>query len=526
MYELTMTERAYLLKSMQELLDEYDYDYQTSSLDDIIDEWATQKATLIEAFKKHPNYVDGKFLIAFDYNYERGLDTNVISRFSRYIDEVSSVYEDLIPDDIKEQREAEGVRQLPIKLYDFLMIDLKKWIIGRTIDEETAKYIEKILPQVHPHAGEKSSRVINRICTYLGYHKHPDYNREFAKFADGLSPLKITRHTVLSINPLDYLTMSFGNSWASCHTIDKNNKRGMPNNYSGCYSSGTISYMLDGSSMVFYTVDSEYDGNDYWTQPKINRQMFHYGEDKLVQGRLYPQDNDGDGEAYTPYRNIVQNIMSVIFDFPNLWNLKKGISAASLYIQTKGTHYVDYAHYDNCSLSRIKDRENENTFVVGARPICINCGDRHDTAENINCCNVGTICDGCGRRIYDEDDECWVGDDCYCSECATWCDVCSSYHRNGDTHWVEHEDRYVCNNCLDRYYTYCECCLEYVDNDYATYVEDADGYVCDDCLSEYYEKCEKCGKYFRSSDMHKGEDGYYCDDCYVPEENEDEEEAF
>jgi hypothetical protein len=276
--------------------------------------------------------------------------------------------------------------------------------------------------------------------------------------------------------------------------------------------------------MVFYTVDSEYDGNDYWTQPKINRQMFHYGEDKLVQGRLYPQDNDGDGEAYTPYRNIVQSIMSVIFDFPNLWNLKKGTSAASLYIQTKGTHYVDYVHYDNCSLSRIKDRENENSFIVGARPICINCGCRHDTAENINCCNVGTICECCGYRITDEDDECWVDDYCYCQECATWCEVCSSYHRNGDTRWVESENRYVCEDCLDRYYAYCECCHEYVDRDYATYVEDADGNVCDDCLEAYYTQCEKCGKYFRDSDMHECEDGYYCDDCYVPEEDEDDEE--
>lgn len=525
MYELTTTERAYLLTSMQNLLDEYDYEYQNNALNEIIDEWASQKATLINAFKKHPNYVDGKFLIAFDYNYERGLDIDVILSFSRYLDDVIRQCSDFVPDDIKSQRDAERRPLLPEHLYDFLTYNLDRYITGRTISEDTAKYLEQIIPQIHPHTGEKSSRVINRICTYLGYNKHPDYNREFAKFADGLSPLTIKRHTVVSINPLDYLTMSFGNSWASCHTIDKNNKRGMPNSYSGMYSSGTMSYMLDSSSMVFYTVDSAYDGNDYWTQPKINRQMFHYGEDKLVQGRLYPQDNDDDGEAYTPYRNIVQSIMSAIFDFPNLWNLKRGTSAASLYIQTRGTHYADYTNFENCSLSRIKDRANENSFVVGADPICVCCGERHRTTDNISCCNAGYICEDCGRRITDEDDECWVGDYCYCNECATWCDVCGSYHRNDDTHWIEHEDRYVCNNCLDRYYSYCECCNEYVDNDYATYVEDADGYVCDDCLSEYYERCEKCGEYFRREDMNENEDGYYCDDCYVPEEDEDEEEA-
>lgn len=525
MYELTMTERAYLLKSMQNLLDDYDYDYQTNSLDDIIDEWATQKATLIEAFKKHPNYVDGKFLIAFDYNYERELDTNVINDFCKYLNKVACEYKDLVPDDIKKKREEDDCTWLPSRLYMFLVESLGYYITGRTISEDTAKHLEEIIPQIHPHTGEKSSRVINRICTYLGYNKHPDYNREFAKFADGLSPITIKRHTILSINPLDYLTMSFGNSWASCHTIDKENKRGMPNSYSGQYSSGTISYMLDGSSMVFYTVDSEYDGKDYWTQPKINRQMFHYGEDKLVQGRLYPQDNDGNGEAYTPYRNIVQSIMSVIFDFPNLWTLKKGTEATKLYIQTKGTHYADYAYYSNCSLSRIKERDNENSFVVGSSPICVNCGNRHDSPDNINCCNVGHICEDCGCRILYEDDEYWVGDYCYCRDCVTWCEICDEYHRNDNTTYVESEDRYVCYNCLDRYYRRCEHCGEYFDKDFMYYVEGIDGYVCSDCLENYY-RCEHCGEYFELDQVHEDDDGcYYCDDCYVPEEDDEEEEA-
>ncbi len=523
MYELTVNERSYLLDSMVELLDEYDYDYKIDALNEIIDEWATQKATLIEAFKKHPNYVDGKFLIAFDYNYERGLDRGVISAFRRYLDRVAFEHKELVPDDIKEQREAEGCPWLPNRLYEFLLEYLGDYITGRTISEETAKHLEQIIPQIHPHTGEKSSRVINRICTYLGYHKHPEYNREFAKFADGLSPITIKRHTVLSINPLDYLTMSFGNSWASCHTIDKENRRGMPNSYSGQYSSGTVSYMLDGSSMVFYTVDSAYDGNDYWTQPKINRQMFHYGEDKLVQGRLYPQDNDDNGEAYTPYRNIVQSIMATIFDFPNLWNLKKGHEAAKLYIQTRGTHYADYCYYNNCSLSRIKDRENENSFYVGANPICVTCGNTHSVSDNISCCNSGSICEDCGCRIYDEEDEYWVGDSCYCRDCVTWCEVCDEYHRNDDTTYIDHENRYVCNSCLDRHYTYCDCCEEYYYNEDTYYIEGTGEDVCYNCREANYVRCDDCGEWFRPDQLHEGIGGEYYNSC-IDDHREDEEE--
>lgn len=88
MCTLTVNERTYLLNSMKNLLDEYDYEYSTDALNSILDEWVFNKSTLIEAFKKHPNYVDGKFLIAFDYNYERGFDNSVFRRFERYIDMV------------------------------------------------------------------------------------------------------------------------------------------------------------------------------------------------------------------------------------------------------------------------------------------------------------------------------------------------------------------------------------------------------------------------------------------------------
>ena len=193
------------------------------------------------------------------------------------------------------------------------------------------------------------------------------------------------------MNPLDYLTMSFGNSWASCHTIDKTNKRRMPNSYEGMYSSGTVSYMLDKPSMVFYTVDAAYEGKDFWHEPKINRQMFHWAEDKLVQGRLYPQDNDGNGGAYTPYREIVQKIMSEIFEFPNLWTVSKGTDAASKYVVSEGTHYRDYESYSNCTLSRPKGSENEEYF----------------RSEDLTEHNGRWLCDSCleEAKAQEEDDE-------------------------------------------------------------------------------------------------------------------------
>jgi hypothetical protein len=397
---------------------------------------------------------------------------------------------------------------------------MTSWAVNRTISDELAQRIDKVLPQIHPHAGQKMSRVVNKICTYLNYSKHPDYNKEFAKFADGLNPLTIKRHTILSINPLDYLTMSFGNSWASCHTIDKENRRGMPNSYSGQYSSGTISYMLDGSSMVFYTVDTKYDSDDYWTQPKINRQMFHYGEDKLVQGRLYPQSNDdNDDGGYAQYRNIVQEIISIIFDFPNLWVLQKGCCASNKFIYSYGTHYRDYSHFDNCSLSKIKDKNNDKCFIVGATPICIECGSRHEIEDNINCCADKRRCKCCGQLIH-EDDGHWIDDEFYCDDCVKYCDECGYYELNSRIRYVESTDRWVCDSCLEDDYSYCDHCGKYYPNHRVRYLDNLNETICNDCLRVHYSRCDGCGDWYENSELHECGDEYYCDDCYE-EEDED-----
>lgn len=514
---ITDAERNYLLDKMENLLNEYDYDYTEEALNKIIDTWSINKAPFIEAFKRHPNYIEGKFMIAFDQDYERMVSTDESFNFSVWLDYVIRDRINEVPQEIINERTRQSCTFLPSFLFAFLT-HLDRYST-RTISERTAAALDKNCPGAHIHAGMKTSRAVNKICTYLGYNKENEYNKRYAKYADSLSPLKIVRHTVLSFNPLDYLTMSFGNSWASCHTIDKANKRHMPNSYEGQYSSGTISYMLDASSMVFYTVDKSYNGDEYFTQPKIVRQMFHYGEEKLIQGRLYPQSYDYNGQAmYTDYRNIVQKIISEIFNFPNLWTVTHGTDAASRYICSHGTHYRDYCYYDECTLSRIKGSENECCFDVGHAPICIKCGQTHDISENINCCATnGYYCTECGEWI-DEDDVCWVGDEPYCSDCVTYCDCCDTYDLNENMVWIDSEGRYICSDCANRYYVQCEDCYDYIPSDEAVCA--ADGrYICQSCFEEYYAVCNECGEVYPSSELQELDNCYYCPDCYEEKTN-------
>lgn len=516
---ITSEERESLLRDMERLLDEYDYDYTEYALNKIIDTWAENKSDLITAFKKHPNYLEGKFMIVFSHNFDRAVDINVIRYFKTWLscDDTAIGVREYMPEDMRKEVQTRGKRY-PDNIFNFFAA--LDGVTSQYITSETAAKVNEICPNIRAVEGQKMSRIVNKVCAYIGINKLPDYNKEFAKYADAINPLQITRHTILSVNPLDYLTMSFGNSWASCHTIDKTNKRGMPNSYQGMYSSGTISYMLDEPSIVFYTVDASYNGNEFWHEPKINRQMFHWGEDKLIQGRLYPQDNDGDGNVYTPYREIVQKIMSELFNFPNLWTVSKGTEAAGKYIYSEGTHYRDYDNFNNCTLSRPKESENNNYITVGHAPICIKCGNEHDTNDNICCC-PHHVCNHCGCVIEDEDDVIWIDDESYCSDCATWCDSCETYFVGEGTR-VSNGD-VVCDDCLEYYYRQCRECGEYYREGDVRYVESVEDYVCDECFEENYSFCDDCDEAFRSEDLTEHNGRWLCDDCLEEEEAREKE---
>jgi hypothetical protein len=323
--------------------------------------------------------------------------------------------------------------------------------------------------------------------------------------------------------------MSFGNSWASCHTIDKQNKREMPNDYSGCYSSGTLSYMLDGSSFVYYTVDKDYNGSELELQDKINRNMFHIGEDKLIQARVYPQTTDGETGIYRQIREIAQKVISDCLGVPNMWVNRKGASECKSVIDSYGTHYRDYLHFSDCNVSYLKGDDNllnDNVIEVGHDPICPNCGDYHSTEECIECegCYEDEIeCADCGsyhsRSEMREIDGEW-----YCNDCVFYCDYHDEYEHGSYT-YVENYGR-VCGSGLDWGDFYCcEHCGDYRHRDDMILTVDDSWFCCDSCAErdgymeldgEWYPEseihtCEHCGQLVHINDWDYDYD--CCNDC-------------
>lgn len=235
-------------------------------------------------------------------------------------------------------------------------------------------------------AGTKTSRAFNKICAHYGVDKAKAYNKLFAYYSDLVSDAVRHLHFVISVNPLDYMTMSFGRSWASCHTIDKRNERHMPNDYSGMNCGGCTSYMLDGVSMVTYVLDNV--DEPIHETGKIYRTMFHYNTEKylMLQGRVYPQEKDGATDLYKTMRTFMQEEFANLLHLErNAWTMHRRIQES---VYTIGVHYPDYVYNSNCVMcypGEKADIAHNATMDVGAEQICPCCGRQFRDKSRIHC---------------------------------------------------------------------------------------------------------------------------------------------
>lgn len=231
--------------------------------------------------------------------------------------------------------------------------------------------------------GTKTSRAFNTVCTHYGIDKfnpttvestdangnvttkttYP-YNKVFAEYSDLVSDLKRNMYFVISFNPLDYLTMSNGVSWKSCHNI-----------YDGCYKGGVLSYMLDNTSFITFVVNE-------LTEPiheagKFYRQMFHYDNGMFMQNRLYPQGNDGATNLYDKFRGFVIEEFATLLNESGEWHVEEGTDACYNHVTSQGMHYKDYRSNSCCNIfypmASKKNHEN-HVMTVGHHGICAKCG--------------------------------------------------------------------------------------------------------------------------------------------------------
>lgn len=524
---------------MENILHQYDHEAAAEGCEALAAKWRENKTPLLELLQRHPLYdAERCAIILPEAELLAEPDAVQIGRYIRYVKGHAPALIDAETGEIKDDETAGRLEALCCNLVS---------IIGSLetgsalLTEAAAEAVNACLPEgtrKKAAAGQKVSRALRLLHVSLGLSEEhgTDDAGQLAKACDNCSCHRVDAVTVIGLHPLDYLTMSFGTTWRSCHTIDYNNLRNTEGEgYSGQYRSGTVSYMLDGASVVMYTCKTLDDARDF-EAGKLTRCMMYIAPDgrSFVQSRVYPQRSDTDGGLIGSYRAIMQAVLAECLQEPSSWSVKKGTGAACEMLETVSgsTHYEDYLHFGTVTASRLQaaDEAAPVRIRVGHAPLCAVCGVTHSDSDAI-CCGrheAGHTCEYCSTRIRDTDDAQEIGGGWYCDyECAErdgwrWSDTENDYvNVDGDSVYY---DDYHGDWFIERWESvHTEDGSHFVDHETAY---DA-GYAEDEESGEWYPQddfcyCERCNRDLLI-DSFWTNDAEYCDAC--TEELEEEQRA-
>lgn len=294
------------------------------------------------------------------------------------------------------------------------------------------------------------------------------------------APSATERTYYISINPLDCLTMSNGNTWHSCQLLVGENAR----NYgAGCYGQGCISLWRDDCTAILYEESSDYDTltPDIERPYKRGRRLLNYGNNGILIQKGY---GDFDGhQAISVLKTLYPDGREVEESYFNEC------------VDIKGAHYDDfginsffYNLPESLDIFPVSAIATYNCISVGSAIHCVRCGEwvnYYDEIINGDQCNECqmAVCHGCGHEIY-PDDAIAVDWDLYCPDCVERCDDCGEYFLPNQL--MELGGYTYCESCAENNSIMCEMCGQVVHCDDAHQLDNG-LWVCGDCIDDEIE---------------------------------------
>lgn len=389
-----------LVDDMQKLLKNFGHRNSEHGICIVLDKYFTAKEPIIKLFATSNHYA-GNMRIILKKEFDRDIDRNAIFRTCRdfpqrvgadkiilkYTDKDGKTITDYL---VTGKNKICVLNAEDIKSAQDNTKNLKNFNLENGATKETADMLINFhnstdwfadvamtsIPEnitkfgVEYKKGMKTSRAFNKMCTQFGVDKAGSYNKLFAEYADLVAGGTRSMNFIVSVNPLDYITMSIGKSWTSCHST-----KARSDGYAAGACGGCVSYMLDNCSIITYVVDKLTD--DLHMEGKIYRQMYHYSGDYIVQSRLYPQGNDGATDLYAKFRGFMCE------EFTELLNLSKDswTKEDAAYVRDLvrhiGYHYPDIKYNNGVSMFYPTEKEKSfKRFTIGSYSYCFYCGER------------------------------------------------------------------------------------------------------------------------------------------------------
>lgn len=221
-------------------------------------------------------------------------------------------------------------------------------INDNTYHEYRSSAIFRKIPQV-----ENGMKITKLISLY----GNNELDIEFSKMYQE----KGTQTIAISIDPLDYLTVSInGSGWKSCHNF-----------FNGAYSDAPISYMFDETSMVAYAYSSVIEYNHIVVPFKHNskkwRQMIYVDKNSssVVFSREYPFKSEQNKEEI---RKMYEETICQNLGWKNNWYIYKNAGIRNIKVSNLNYVYNDIKNgYEHMAIINKFDNKLklEKEIVIG-----------------------------------------------------------------------------------------------------------------------------------------------------------------
>ncbi len=420
----------FLVKQFYEVMCKYGKYFSEQGVITNLAKWHENKGPLVSLLRNHPDWDEDAMAIIFQLVESREIDHELVGRHQLSL--LALADESQLP-----QEQSDSFRESLVAATHEYSVSPSEHSIEIIKEKSGIKCV----------TGQKASRIINKLCQKYGIDRHARYNAVFAQLSDSLNPLEVHKKAVLSVHPCDYLEMSNeDNSWTSCHNLRD-----------GSYQSGCLSYMNDGVTMIFYTIDNEVMDN-FSKVPKRARQVFCYADGILLQSRLYP--NSEDAEAIKQYRNLVQDTIAACLNVPNRWTLRKNADDNRQLIQTvdESRNYRDYSYWG--TVSTLKNMDISEHLTIGEKAFCVCCGETLNRG-NVKCgCTNKVVCQDCEQTVPAGNAR-YIEGEWLCNSCLHICASCDAVIRGGNLFPVFDQSGnmvYVCEACYQNATSPCREC--------------------------------------------------------------------
>lgn len=284
---------------------------------------------------------------------------------------------------------------------------------------------------------------------------------------------KVSGYLTISVNPLDFLSMSVNeHCWTSCQSLE------------GMYRDGILSLMTDKSSVVCF-LSSKNPMNLYGTEfsNKKWRVLLNFSENDnfFVFSRQYPFDSKSAPKIIK--EKIIDKIYGEdVYCDPHHVYCKDVRGGTSLSVPLKNLivkssrHYNDYKDLSFVWYSERHDIDVEKEYILYGNSVpCIKCGKMPTFYEEINGLSYTMMCDECELEYGD----------CLDEESIYYCESCGSPYTITT---VEDTSFNLCQSCYESGTFVCDCCGERYDEvDYGGLSENGED-LCRFCYQEESEE--------------------------------------